>query len=129
MDRDKLISSWIETRKSNEEKPMPCIFQITVPEVLKDGILEDHGNIKVLTTIFDKYNVKWKAVDTIGGAYNLNRDWVETADIPCYIEYCGVYPIEWDIEDVVTLERMDYEGKVIIRVLWHPEEGKYIPNN
>ena len=129
MSRVDLISEWIEKRMNDGEKPMPCIFQITIPKFLEDERLEDDENIKVLTNIFDKYGIDWQSVDTIGGAFNLNRDWIETKDIPCYIEYCGVYPVKWDVEDVATLEELDYDGKVIIKVLWHPEDGKFIPNN
>lgn len=128
-DRKQMILNMIEERKNNNEKPMPCIFQITVPRYLEESNLEDEEKVKLLTKLFDKYNIGWKCVDTIGGAYNLNREWIETSDILCYIEYCGAYPTEWDIDDVVTLEKMDYDGSIMIRVLWHPEEGKYIPNN
>lgn len=114
---------------NNGEEPTPCIFQITTPKFLKDKRLEDDENIKVLTALFDKYGIGWRSVDTIGGTFNLNRDWIETKDIPFYIEYCGVYPVKWDVEDVATLEKLDYDGKVIIKVLWHPEDGKFIPNS
>lgn len=63
------------------------------------------------------------------GSFNLNRDWIETTtDIPCYIEYCGVYPVNWSPEDCRTLEKLDYQGKVIINVVYHID-GKYISNH
>lgn len=131
MNRIDLISEWININKRMNygEEPTPCIFQITTPKFLEDERLEDDESIKVLTDIFDKYGIGWQRVDTIGGAFNLNRDWIETKDIPCYIEYCGVYPIKWDVEDVATLEKLDYDGKVIIKVLWHTEDEKFIPNH
>lgn len=130
MTREKIISGWIQSRKEDGQKPIPCIFDITIPKFLIDfkDKLENNESIKIITDILDKYNIEWNKVDTIPGAFCLNKDWIETNDIPCYIEYCGVYPTEWDIEDVVTLEKLEYEGKIIIRVVWH-EDGKYIPNN
>jgi hypothetical protein len=128
MNNAERISDWINSRKKENQSPMPCIFQICIPKSVSGKELEEDENIKILTDIFDKYDINWGIVDTIGGAYNLNRDWIETGDIPCYIEYCGVYPVEWDIEDIVILEDLEYEGKVIIKVMWHTEKG-FIPNN
>lgn len=128
MDRKNMILNWIKDRRNNGEKPTLCVFQITVPKFSEDDNLEDSENIKILINIFNKYQISWNCVDTVDGSFNLNREWIETKDIPCYIEYCGVYPVDWDIEDVITLERMENEGNIIIRVLWHKEE-KYIPNN
>lgn len=129
LDRKQIISTMINDRKSNNEKAMPCIFQITIPKYFEESNLENDNNIKALIDIFDKYDIEYKSVDTIGGSFNLNREWIETSDILCYIEYCGVYPIEWDVEDIVLLEKLDYDGIVVIKVLWHPEDGKYIPNH
>ena len=129
MSRIDLISKWIKKRMDNGEDPTPCIFQITTPKFLECEKLEDNESIKVLIDIFDKYGIDWQSVDTVEGSFNLNRDWIETGDIPCYIEYCGVYPIKWDIEDIATLEKLDYDGKVIIKVLWHPEDKKFISNH
>lgn len=128
MERKNMILNWIKDRRDNGEKPTLCVFQITVPKLSEDDNLEDIENIKILTNIFSKYQIGWNCVDTVDGSFNLNREWIETKDIPCYIEYCGVYPADWDIEDIITLERMENEGNIIIRVLWHKEE-KYIPNN
>lgn len=128
MERKNMILNWIKDRRDNGEKPTLCVFQITVPKLSEDDNLEDIENIKILTNIFSKYQIGWNCVDTVDGSFNLNREWIETKDIPCYIEYCGVYPADWDIEDIITLERMENEGNIIIRVLWH-KEGKYIPNS
>lgn len=128
-ERAKQILFFIKERNDNGEKPMPCIFNITTPKLTGMYQLKNDENIKMITNILDKYNIYWQTVDTVPGSYNLNRDWIETKDIPCYIEYDGVYPTEWDIEDVVTLEKMDREGKIIIQVTWHPEKDKYISNN
>lgn len=125
--RHECIKGYIDSRKEDNQEPMPCIFQISTPKYICRH-LEENTFIKTITDILDKYNIKWSKVDTVGGAYNLNRDFIETEDIPCYIEYCGVYPVNWDINDIVTLEKMDYDGKLIIKVLWHKND-EYIPNN
>ena len=124
--RQKCIQGYIDERKADGQIPTQCIFQISTPAITDN--LQNDESIKTMINIFNKYNIPWSTVDTIGGAYNLNRDYIETKDIPCYIEYCGVYPTNWDIKDVVTLEKLDYEGKLIIKVLWHIND-EYIPNN
>ena len=127
-ERKKSISEQIQWDKDHRRVPTQCMFNITTPRVANRDICENDENMKIITNIFDKYGIEYNVVDTVAGSYNLNRDWLETSDIPCYVEYGGVYPVNWDIEDVVTLEEMDYEGKLIIRVLWH-EDDEYIPNN
>ena len=51
-----------------------------------------------------------------------------TGDIDCIVEFCGVYPIDWDIDDVVEFERMETEGEIIAMVDWI-EDGEHIPNH
>lgn len=127
--RADMISGWIQSRKEDGQEPIPCIFSITIPQFLLEGRLEDNEYIQKVTSILEKYKIEWTSCDTLPGAFCLNRDWIQTKDIPCYIEYCGVYPVEWDIEDVVTLEQLEYEGKIIVFVDWHTKEGEYIPNH
>lgn len=127
--RKEEILGWIKARKENNQKPYNCVFQITIPKFEIYESIENNKYIKEVIGILEKYNIKWNSVDSIGGAFCLNRDWIETSDIPCYVEYCGVYPTEWDIEDVVRLEQLEYNGDIIIKVLWHMEDGKYIANN
>lgn len=127
MNRAETIYKWIEGRKVDGQKPISCIFYITVPNLL-ENITEDK-TIKNVVGILNKYNIEWNIVDTVPGSFNLNRDWIETSDINCYIEYCGCYPVEWDIDDVTELESLEYEGKIIIKVLWHQEDGTYVQNN
>lgn len=130
MNREEAILGYIKSRKENNQTPIPCIFQITVPRCTEDSLqLREDENIKIITNLLDKYGIHWGTVDTIGGAYNLNRDWIETADIPCYVEYCGVYPVDWDTKDSALLEQMEYDGKIIVKVLWHTSEGEYIDNH
>lgn len=125
----RMIENSRERRTSAGEAPTMCMFQFTTPECKYRSELEDDENIKIITNMLHKYNVRYDRVDTVGCDFNLNRDWIETDDIPCFIEYCGVYPVNWDIEDIITMEHMIYAGKIMTKVLWHTEDGKYVPNN
>lgn len=92
----------------------------------------DEKYVKEIIDIFDKYEIEYGRVDTLSGAFNLNRDWVQTdsgkSPIPCAVEFCGVYPANWDIEDVFKLVELEEEGKVIIMV-YYIDDDKLIPNN
>ena len=105
--RTEVIREWIDARKERGEITK-CMLYITVP---KD------------TDIYKDETIK-----KICGAWNLNRDWVETGVIDCIVEFCGVYPIDWDLEDVAEFERMETDGEIIVLVDWI-EDGKHIPNH
>ena len=128
MNRKEAIAGYIESRKKNNQEPYQCVFQITTPKCCNRDFLNDES-IKVVVSLLEKYGVEWNCIDTVKGTYNLNRDWIETSDIPCYVEYCGVYPVEWDTKDLAILEQMEYDGKIMIKVLWHTKENEYIDNH
>lgn len=43
-------------------------------------------------------------------------------------EYWDVYPVGWNIDDVVELERMESNGEIVVLVNWI-EGDRYIPNH
>lgn len=125
-----LIKNSIQARKINNEVPTPCVFQITTPRLMsEEERLETNEHIAKVISLLEKYGIEWREVDTIEGAFNLNREWIESSDIPCYIEYTGVYPTDWDVDDIATLAEMDARGDIMISVLWHTSPDKYIPNH
>lgn len=122
--REKIIKEWINTRKEDNELTA-CVFYITVPKRVK---LDKDETIKKIEDILDRNHVGHRYVDTLPGSWNLNRDWIETDQVDAAVEYCGVYPANWDIEDVVKLERMEYDGEIIIMVDWI-KDGEHVPNH
>jgi hypothetical protein len=124
------IKRWIEDRLKEKQVPYKVMFEITVPKMTnEDENIYNNLTLQKVRDIFNKYSIRTEFVDTVSGSFNLNRDWLETKDdVECYVEYCGVYPIHWNIEDVVELERMDYDGEIIIRAFWHVDK-EYIPNH
>jgi hypothetical protein len=127
--RKECILDWINSRKKRNQAPIKCLFDITIPQLLLEESIETNESIKEIINIFNKYNIRWNTVDTVSGSFCLDREWIEANNIPCYIEYCGVYPVEWDIDDIYKLEQMEYEGKIIINVKWHLEDDNYVPNH
>lgn len=101
------------------------MFYITFPKYTD---LCGDETIKKIEGMLDRNHVSHNHVDTINGAWNLNRDWIETVEIDCIVEFCGVYHIDWDLEDVAEFERMETDGDIIVLVDWL-EDGKHIPNH
>lgn len=101
-----------------------CLFQILLLKKESKNILED----LLKRNGYDTYTV-----DTIGGCWNLNDDWYEFDNVESIVEYCGVYPVKWSIDDVVLLEELYYSRDIYIRVLWEKEDEdgtiKYVPNH
>lgn len=108
----------------DEKELIPCQFSIS--ETFDPKYVEE------MTDIFDKYGLEYKTADTLPGAFNLNRDWIQTdhikSPIPCAVEFCGAYPANWDIEDVIKLIKLEDEGKIIVMV-YYINGDDLIPNN
>lgn len=124
VERAKTILGWIDARKKRCEITK-CVFSITTPKI--NNIYNDK-TIKKIEEMLKRNNVNSGCFDTISSSWNLNRDWVVTDEIDCIVEYCGVYPVNWCINDVVELERMETEGEIIILVDWIVD-GEYVPNH
>lgn len=122
--RTEIIQEWIDARKERGET-QTCMFYITIPKCIAFDKDKTVGKIK---DILGRNHVGYGYVDTVCGAWNLNRDWIETEEMDCIVEFCGVYPIAWDMNDVAELERMETEGEIIVMVDWI-ENGKHIPNH
>ena len=121
------IKKIIEKRKERNEIHT-CKFYITVHGIIEPLItpIRKNKRFKPIIDILDKNHIEYGCCDSFPGYWSLNHYWIETDDIECTIEYGGVYPVNWNIEDVVTLEDLYYEGKFIIMVDVY-EDGKYVP--
>ena len=125
----KWISNWIEDRVNDKETDQ-CIFDIRINGFRGDVYNDrDAKEIKEITDILDRNNVKWSVVDTVPGSWCLNHDCIETEEMECAIEYSGVYPVNWtDAKDVALLRYMIVMGHISINVMVKDENGKLRPN-
>lgn len=122
--RSEIIQEWINERKEKNEITK-CVFNITVPKCTD---IDENETIKKIKAIFEKNTVNFKRIDTVCGAWNLDREWIESGEMNCIVEYGGVYPVNWDIDDVVEFERMETNGEIVVLVECL-ENGQYVPNH
>lgn len=121
--RKNQIKFWITRRINNNETGF-CTLQILLLKEESKGIVED---------LLKRNGWKGYPVDSICGCWNLDDEWYELSDVEAIGEYCGVYPVKWDIEDVVLLERLYTNRDIYINVMWKQkcEDGEidYVPNH
>ena len=112
------------TKRLNENDTVNCLFQMLLLKKESKSIIE---------ALLKRNGCQTYTVDTVEGCWNLNDEWYELNDVEAIVEYCGVYPIKWDIDDVVLLEKLYYNREIYIKVLWKKENKdrtvKYIPNH
>lgn len=124
--RKEMIQNCIKSRKERDELT-PCIFYISIPDA-RDELL-NNPLIHKISAMLNKYHISHGKVDTVSGAYNLNRDWLETSVMDCAVEYCGVYPVNWDIDDILEFEDLEYSGQILVQVIWKLGESEYELNH
>lgn len=114
-----IISSKVEDNEITN-----CIFYILV---LKEKV----RNTIVKLIERNGYEPYW--YDSISGCWNLNDDWYELYNVEAAVEYCGVYPVNWSIDDVVLLEKLYNDRSIYIKVSWIKQNNdgsvEYIPNH
>ena len=122
-DRKQEIKKLIDNRLKNNDT-INCLFQILLINEAAKAIVEN---------LLTKNGYDIYTVDTISGCWSLNDDWYELDNVESIVEYCGVYPVKWDLDDIVLLEDLYYNRDIYINVLWKKENRnktiKYIPNH
>lgn len=58
------------------------------------------------------------------GCWDLNRVWYQFPAIPCGVEYSGVYPLEWEWEDVQKLTEWIDDGEIWVTVMVWDRKNK-----
>lgn len=122
-DRKNEIQNMITNRLANNDT-VNCLFQILLLKKESKDILEE---------LLKRNGYETYTVDTVEGCWNLNDDWYEFDNVESIVEFCGVYPVKWNINDVILLEDLYYNRNIYIKVSWKKENEdgtiKYIPNH
>lgn len=136
-ERCNTIKDWIDARVEANETTS-CFFYITTPFTQYSCDIIEVPIIKKITAMLERNGIEkfgsdgphWTFCDTISGAFNLNREWIEVGPIDCAVEFCGVYPVNWNIEDVVEFEMMEEAGQILVQVFWVDKDNKnFVPNH
>lgn len=108
-----------------------CVFWFSVPKYISTGTKDflENSYIKEIISILDKNHVSYHTCDTVAGSFNLNRDYIETEIMDATVTFSGVYPIHWDVDSILKMENMEYNGDIMIVIAWFDENGEYIDMN
>ena len=93
-----------------------CIFYISTPKSYFNYDIENNETIKNVINILKRNNLSYEIVDTVPGSWDLNKMWLQTENVKCAIEYSGVFPISWNIDDIIELSRLYHHGDIIINI-------------
>lgn len=110
------IQKWIDDRMKDND----------YGKVLFSVLVLDPAYEKQVVELIKRNYPKYIICDTKLGCWCLNDDWYEFyAD--AITEYCGVYPIRWNIADVVFLEELYLRRKIYIDAAWVTKDGHLRP--
>jgi len=113
------IREWIDRRLKNDE-----ITKVRFYISPKDCIESIYENklIAEIEKMFKEIGINTNFVDTIPGAFNLNRNYLETDKFDAIVEYCGVYPIKMDAKNSAWLSALDNCGEIRITVVTYDKD-------
>jgi hypothetical protein len=110
------IQKWIDERMKDNDYGQVLFSVLVLDPAYEKQVVE------LIKRNYPKYNI----CDTKLGCWCLNDDWYEFyAD--AITEYCGGYPIRWNIADVVFLEELYLRRKIYIDAAWVTKDGHLRP--
>jgi len=110
------IQEWIDERMKDNDYGKVLFSVLVLDPAYENQVVE----------LIKRNYPKYTRCDTKLGCWCLNDDWYEFyAD--AITEYCGVYPIKWNIADVVFLEELYLRRKIYIDAAWVTKDGHLRP--
>lgn len=110
------IQKWIDERMKDNDYGQVLFSVLVLDPAYENQVVE----------LIKRNYPKYTRCDTKLGCWCLNDDWYEFyAD--AITEYCGVYPIRWNIADVVFLEELYLRRKIYIDAAWVTKDGHLRP--
>lgn len=125
------IKDSIQERKERKEITNTIFYLTTSKAAYEKADLMSVQAFQEAVALFQKYlgDDNYIQVDSVDGCWDLNRVWYKFSDIPCGVEYSGVYPLEWEWEGVKRLIELIDGGEIWVTVMvWNRKNKKYIPN-
>ena len=106
------IQKWIDERMKDNDYGKVFFSVLVLDPAYENQVVE----------LIKRNYPKYKTCDTKAGCWCLNDDWYEFyAD--AITEWGGVYPVHWNIADVVFLEELYLRRKIYIDAAWVTDDG------
>jgi len=105
------IKKMIDARLKNNDYE-DCYFSV----LILDNSIETS-----FKELLSRYNYNDYTIDTVSGCWNLNDDWYQFR-CNAIIEWSAVYPIDWNLADIIYLEELYNKRKIYIQV-YHKVSG------
>lgn len=114
-DRKVEIENYFRTKKYSYE----IKFAIS-PINITNRTIESNKFIKEFLKLLDKYNISFsienRQCTTYIRPFNLYRNWIVTDLIECIEVKEGVYPLNWNIEDLLLLDKLANKSDLIFNI-------------
>ena len=110
------IQRWIAERITNKDYTNTLFSVLVLDPAYEKQVIE----------LIERNYPNYSRCDTKLGCWCLNDDWYEFyAD--AITEYGGVFPVNWNIADVVFLEELYLRRKIYIDAAWVTKDGHFRP--
>ena len=98
-----------------------CRLYITIPKLVTEQDLNDSVTpiIHAVKEILEHNKEDYTIVDSVDASFNHGRGFFETDIIPCAVELSGVYPLNWDSNDIARIEELEQNGDIVIFVSYY----------
>jgi len=110
------IQKWIDERMKDNDYGQVLFSVLVLDPAYENQVVE----------LIKRNYPKYTRCDTKLGCWCLNDDWYEFY-ANSITEYCGVYPVNWNIADVVFLEELYLRRKIYIDAAWVTKDGHLRP--
>lgn len=123
MIESKVENQLTETRASEIKRMID--FRLKTNDYIKclfSVLILDNSIKKTVEELLRRYNHDDDTVDTVAGCWCLNDDWYEFQE-DATIEFGGVYPIHWNLGDIIYLEELYQKRKIYINVCYRTKDG------
>ena len=114
-DKKDLIESYFKNNRYSYKKRF-----VVSPVNITNRPIRNNKFIKEFLNLLDKYNISYSIESnqftTYTRPFNLNRNWIVTDLIECIESKEGIYPLNWNIEDLLILDRLANKSNLIFNI-------------
>ena len=114
-DKKDLIESYFKSNRYSRKTRF-----VVSPVNITNRPIRNNKFIKEFLNLLDKYNISYSIKSDQFTDYtrpfNSNRNWIVTDLIECIESKEGVYPLNWNIEDLLILDKLANKSNLIFNI-------------